>query len=195
MRRPEPSSVSPPVTSFNSDFYLAAATAIPVLWLTAGFASSAIANILRWLRGMDLTALLDQPAMRAIVRTRRAGPPSDGSAEPGAVARLVRVIEARITQPGLTLLFVVVLVGAGIVGEILSFVALYRRDVPTWVGVAVLVSICVLAGLCGATLLVSMALAGHQASTERQDLEGALDAPTPGDRSGPAPAEEHGSGG
>jgi hypothetical protein len=182
------------VTSFNGDFYLAAATAIPVLWLTAGFASSAIANILRWLRGMDLTPLLDQPGMRSIVGTRRARPLGDGSERPGAAARLVRVIDSRVTQPGLTLLFVLVLVGAGIVGELLSFVALYRRDVPSWVGLAVLVSICVLAGLCGLTLLVSMALAGHQASTERQDLERALDAAAPGGPTPGPPVDERGSG-
>ena len=162
---------------FNQVFYLAAAGAIPVLWLTAGFASNAIGNLLRLLRGAELAALMSQPGIRVIERSLAQRPIRTPIGSLTVGQRLFRTIDARVTQPAITWLFVAALVVAGLLGEIISFVALYREAAPSWNGVAVLVCICVLTALCGVVLFVSVVKAGLAEAGE----------PGPGGPGGPGP--------
>jgi hypothetical protein len=150
---------------FPKEFYLAAAGAIPVLWLTAGFATSAIATVIQTLRAADVSTHL-------------------GFSAPGVVGRALPTVtlafgvgRLRVQRQQLTLelgvhsgnaalatLFVLGLVLAGIVGEIASLVALLRQQDDPVTVVLVLGSVSVLTLLSGLVLLVSL-VAGSRAAT------------------------------
>jgi hypothetical protein len=151
--------------SFPKEFYLASAGAIPVLWLTAGFATSAISTVIQTLRAAEMSTHLHFAVPGLLGRALPSMTLTFG------VGRL-RVRRHEVTLElgvhagnGLLAgLFVLGLVLTGIVGEIASLQALLRQADDTVTVVLVFGSVTVLALLSGFVLVVSL-IAGSRAAT------------------------------
>jgi hypothetical protein len=152
-------------TSFPKEFYLASAAAIPVLWLTAGFATSAISTVIQTLRAADVSTHLHFPVPGLL---GRALPPLTLTFGVGRLrmrrTQVTLELGVHAGNAALAALFVFALVLAGLVGEITSLAALLRqRDDPVTVAL-VFGCVSVLALLSGLVLLVSL-VAGSKAAT------------------------------
>lgn len=123
--------------AFNNDFYVVTATVIPLLWLTAGLATSTLEGLLRI-----------RTAVREVVRAMREVTP-----------HLAKLIPSRRLPPSL---HVAAFVGSGFIGEGLSLIALANRLATAWVQSAVLICTLVLLAYCVA--LITMAIVVGQGS-------------------------------
>jgi len=126
--------------SFNADFYAAAATVIPVLYLAIAVQGSTFDATLRWLYGVvarrgGIVARLTEPGTRlAWLRRihRNLG---------------IRILRIAITMfaPAIVLCMAIVLIGS-LVGEAIAILALYHRQSSSWQALCV-VSVIVLAAV------------------------------------------------
>lgn len=152
-------------TSFPKEFYLASAAAIPVLWLTAGFATSAITTVIQTLRAADVSTHLHFPVPGVVGRALPTMTVAFG------IGRL-RMRSSQLTlelgihsgNGALATVFVFGLVLAGIVGEIASLAALLRQRDDAVTVALVFGCVSVLAVLSGLVLLVSL-VAGSKAAS------------------------------
>ena len=152
-------------TAFPKEFYLASAAAIPVLWLTAGFATSAITSVIQTLRAADLSTHLNFPVPGLL---GRALPTLTLGFGIGRLRMRRQQLTLELGVHGgngtLATLFVFALVLAGIVGENTSLVALLRQRDDAVTVALVFGCVSVLALLSGIVLLVSL-VAGSKAAT------------------------------
>lgn len=163
---------------FHSDFYIGAATAIPVLWLTSGLASGAVGAIVRNLRiaNVSLVAkLLKFPFSIVSISI----PFPFGVLAIASEAGVTFTLGPDQTQPVLIGLFAVLLVGGGAFGEILSFVVLWRQRAAPWQNDAVFASVCLVTLLSAIIMLVAIATAASsvQAKPGAGSDGGALERP------------------
>ncbi len=152
-------------TPFPKEFYLASAGAVPVLWLTAGFATNAISTVIQTLRAADVSTHLEFPVPGLLGRALPAVTLVFGVGRLRTRSKHVTLeLGVHAGNGALATAFVFGLVLAGAVGEVASLQALLRqRDDPVTV-VLVFGSVTVLALLSGIVLLVSL-VAGSKAAS------------------------------
>lgn len=126
--------------SFRSAYFVATATAIPVLWIAIGFASSAITSIMRRLREVNATISV-RPGLLAPNYTL--GPTSLTVSLFGASVEVIGVN----TSGVLRLWFALIVLFPGAAGEVLSLLALIFDDRRIWVLWVVFGAVCVLIGV------------------------------------------------
>jgi hypothetical protein len=126
-------------SDFNADFYLTTGAVIPVLWLTAGFATEAISRMMTRLERKvpGLIILVIAPFLGGFA-----------SLLSGAITGvLIGVLGNRLAAlvfAALRRLFAVGYVLAGVVGETLSLLALFLRDSSFVLRTVTLISVLVL---------------------------------------------------
>jgi hypothetical protein len=155
---------------FPKEFYLASAAAIPVLWLTVGFATSAITTLIHMLRAADATTQLHVAVPRPVARVLPSRPVEfAGSRIRAEEERLVVDLGVRGASGVLTACFILGLILAGIVGEVVSLIALFNQHDDAFMIGIVFTCLCVLVVLSGVVLLVSLAAATRAATGPRPE--------------------------
>lgn len=112
--------------SFNADFYVAAATVIPVLYLAIAVQGSTFDATLRWLYGIvarrgGIVARLTEPGAR-LARLRKI---------PRNPGRRIARIAITLLASTIVLVMAMALIGS-LVGEAIAILALYHRQSSPW---------------------------------------------------------------
>jgi hypothetical protein len=144
---------------YHADFYIASATLIPVVWLTAGFASQATSGMMQLLAHVE--SLSDRwdivagvPGVVAErITTRRFKPVAAAS---GTVARQLLRAPVWVSLSRARLVGMAVFVSAGLVGESASLLALALEDPSRTLRIVTLISVLVLVGMGGVVLAIAL---------------------------------------
>lgn len=141
-------------SSFEGDIFLAAAAAIPVLWIAIGFASNAMAAVFRSMKRIQATVDLQAPGVRYLI-------------EPDRISLSAFGVQMSVLGPGtrdvVAFTFILLVVVSGAMGEVVSFWALLSRDPHAWLGWSVFVAACVLVLLTVVVIIISLATAAAEA--------------------------------
>jgi hypothetical protein len=135
--------------SFNADFYVTAATVIPVLFLALAVQGSIFDGVLRWLYRVTvripgiLARRIDHPTLVRLFKIPKIIPTRTThlSRRIRAAGALMKVLASTVVS-----LLTLSLIGS-LIGEVLAILALYDRQSSPWRAYVVLISVIILAAM------------------------------------------------
>jgi len=162
-------------TTFRGDLYIAVAAAIPVLWLTVGFATSSIATIMHGLFTIRVNYKLTSKVTISFQGTTITAKVFGTEFHLYGWNRFNPLIAA----------FIAVFAISGAVGEVLSLWVLMKEDAAPWMKWVVLISATAVVLVATLTVIVSLVTASAQAIRNTEEADGKdvrQNQLTPGDR-------------